>query len=524
MERGKALYLCSMSVLLVVLSILIYGGTTGHGYTWDDNMLLYEARGAQDISDWRIALTTDTDRLYRPLRTLSYALENTITSGSPAIRHGVNIFLYAIGCVVFLFMAMIIFRDNMAAAAVAAIIYTVHPVHGEIVASVANRGELLCAIFMLGSIALAAGKRTVSSVFVSLILFVLAMMSKESAIVIPGIIFFVVWLRDSRDGRTFPQIFLSAAGYAVLYLVPVVVFMMYRGRVLSETAGQLTQFHGGSYSATLLSAMSVVPDYAAMLVAPVRQCAVYDVSILQGFTSGVAGGVAILVLCGVVSLAFIKKNPFISTCLMWMVLCWVPASNIIPIATLKAGRLMFMSSAGASLLIGAICVEAAKKAGSKNAGINISVILAIIVVLLSVIFAMSARQYAMVWKSNYTLWSDSVECSPGSATAWNNFGNALVANGKYSSETEWAFLESIRLKPVNPQPYLNLGNFYGLTGKYEKALEMLLKYNAMEPGDREAGCLIAVCVKRLGRQDEAQRWNDFCGNERQEENAIRTIK
>lgn len=507
MSAIKPVHIVLISLAIIFACGQLYKNTVEYGLTWDDEMLLYEAAGAQDVKDWRFALTTSTDRLYRPLRTISYAIENTYTSGSPKIRHAVNVVLYGLACAMFFIMAMSLFDGDLIKSCVATVAFIVHPIHVEAVASVSNRADLLGALFMFPAIAAFAQRRTFPAVAASLALFVVAMLSKESSIVLPGIIFFVALNADMKSGAKFLKPFLTATAYAALYLIPAALFMLYRGSVLADSAGQLAQYHGGSFAATMLSSMSVVPDYAAMLFYPVIQCAVYDVPVIHGMTPDAALGVAVLCASSIAGLAAMKKAPLISLCLFWMIFCWVPAANIIPIATLKAGRLMFMSSAGASLLfgfVGGLIYETAQGKSKPLLGVAQAV-----AAVLFLAFLITGAQYSKVWKNDQTLWTDAAACAPNSATAWNNYGAAMLKD-KQPEKAEGALLRSIELKPVNPQPYKNLGNLYGMLGQYDKALEYLNKYNAMSPGDPEAGCLISICLKRLGRADESESWNQYC--------------
>jgi protein O-mannosyl-transferase len=102
-----------------------------------------------------------------------------------SVRHFNNIWLYALACLlVFHLLSVYIFRERQDLAFLAALLFTIHPVHSEVVANVRGRDDIFSMIFIALTFIFAfryVDRRSLRSLVAAAVFFFLACMSKEYA-------------------------------------------------------------------------------------------------------------------------------------------------------------------------------------------------------------------------------------------------------------------------------------------------------------------------------------------------------
>src|SRR5690606_29123300 len=143
--------------------------------------------------------------LYRPLTTTLFAVQWAAGDGNPFVFHATSVLLHAVATLlVFLLLARLLPRTTAGSygALAGASVFAVHPVHVEAVANVVGQAELLAAIALLAACAVWIGRdpdaavspRGIAAVAV---LYIVGMLSKEHAIVLPALLVAV----DAASGR-----------------------------------------------------------------------------------------------------------------------------------------------------------------------------------------------------------------------------------------------------------------------------------------------------------------------------------
>jgi tetratricopeptide (TPR) repeat protein len=87
---------------------------------------------------------------YRPVTLTSFAIEHQFFGEKPAVSHFINLLLYFFCCWTFVLVLKQLFSGlNELFVIVPALIFAVHPLHTEVVASIKNRDEILTLLFAL---------------------------------------------------------------------------------------------------------------------------------------------------------------------------------------------------------------------------------------------------------------------------------------------------------------------------------------------------------------------------------------
>ncbi len=119
------------------------------------------------------------------------------------VRHFNNIWLYALGCVLlYVVFSRYFFRGNQDLAFLAALIFTMHPVHSEAIANVKSRDELFSLIFIsltfLYTFKYLETKK-IKELILATLMFFLALLSKEYAVMLVILVPLAVYTFTGND-------------------------------------------------------------------------------------------------------------------------------------------------------------------------------------------------------------------------------------------------------------------------------------------------------------------------------------
>jgi hypothetical protein len=162
--------------LLAATCLLVFAPAYTAGVTnWDDDIYL-DSPVSQHISP-RI-FTTYVMGSYHPLTVLSFA----ISGRNPIVLHVTNVVLHAIAAILVFFLLEQLVGSAFPAFA-GALIWAIHPMKVESVVWIAGRKDVLFGVFYVA--ALIAYARTDKNVRATFVFFVLALLSKGTAISLP---------------------------------------------------------------------------------------------------------------------------------------------------------------------------------------------------------------------------------------------------------------------------------------------------------------------------------------------------
>lgn len=208
----------NFEIILAFVTFFVFINTVRNKYCLDDEMVTEKNRlVAQGIGGIKRIFTTyyteGTDQKYnyeyRPVAKATFALEYSCFGFHPGISHFINVLLYVL-CVLVLFRLLkeIIGQNYNLLIFFCCLLFAVHPLHTEVVASLKNRDEILA--FLFGSFATllciktlksSAPTHTVNELGKKLILlstaavaFVLAIYSKKDALVFLLLMPFIFFL------------------------------------------------------------------------------------------------------------------------------------------------------------------------------------------------------------------------------------------------------------------------------------------------------------------------------------------
>jgi Tfp pilus assembly protein PilF len=458
------------ALLLIAVTFTVYYNSLHNEFLFDDLETIVQAQtpgGAGPFAQLFNLLRTG--RAYRPIRTASYAFDYALSGLDPWGYHLANIIYHALSSVFVFLIARSLF-ERARPALFAALLFAVHPIQTDAVTYLSGRRDVLSGLFVLmGFHAFLRYQLTSRRRYLALALplYLLAFLSKESAIILPVLCFAYdvvartrvrapsaalsllrdVWLGGRaafREGRLIYLPCALLAGGMAYYVIFIV-----RG------TWQQT-YHGGSLWFTLLTGARIILHYVMLLIFPITLNADYSYDAFPVTTAwnDVRALAAALVLAALVCglFACLRSRPMAALGGAWFFIALLPVSQIVPHHEMMAEHYLYLPSVGFCLLVSALLdpfLDHARFAPALYAG-------ALAVLLL---LALRTVWRNADWKDDLALWSKTVQTAPQAARARNNLGAAYLNRGQLARAEE-QLEAALKISPDLAVAHANLGKIY----------------------------------------------------------------
>jgi tetratricopeptide (TPR) repeat protein len=498
-------------LLIFLVALAVYAGTIGHGFVFDDDIAVVRNSHIRSLSSVpEIFASTEwaggglQNRLYRPLTVTTYALNYRLSGLSPWSYHLVNVVLHGMVSVLVFGLALR-WRLSTITAALAALIFAVHPIHTEAVASIVGRRDLLAALFMLTMILAhsRASRRGGFELLVPILAYVCAMLSKEVGAVGIGLVLLHDYLLVQRQptGRRVDRRTLILYGsYAVLLLAFLAVRYVVVGGV---GVGAVSPFDNPAAQTSTgmrwLTAFAVIGKGVTLQVAPFRLSPDYSydaIPLVEGFAD--LRFIASLIALAATSAFAVQKRrsrPLYLLALGWYGLCLLPASNILfPVGTIFGERLLYIPSV-------AVCVVAAVAVGAVSRRGPAWTLPALAAVVLVSLAARSIR-YASVWSDDLSLFSEAARTAPRSTKVQLNLGAALLRDGRVEAALS-AAQRAVTIAPDNYKALVLVGESNRELGRRVESERALRQALSIKPEYADALYGLGKLQRDQSRLDEA---------------------
>jgi len=331
-------------IVLVTLVILAYLPSLGGEFVSDDhrfierNEAIHRLTPIRYFTDLTAQATEAWGGIYRPLRTLDFAIDWAISGGRPAWFHLRNVAYLALASVLLLALFRRILgeegTDLASPAFCGALVFAIHPVHTESVAWISSRGDLLLLVFFLAALLLHVRGRHLAALAVLL----LALLSKESAVVFPAAVLLVDILRRARlTWRWY-------AGYAGLAAAYTVCWFLFIGADSVDRVSQIPYYWGGTLFSNTVTVGKGMLWYTKLLVLPVELVHDYHVPARPHIDIGAAISLVLLAVLIVWALVANRRSRF---ALLWFAVTIFPMSNLaVRMLIPTAERFLLLPSVG----------------------------------------------------------------------------------------------------------------------------------------------------------------------------------
>ncbi len=210
---------------LSAVVLTLYSVSLGHAFLFDEENIILKNPYLKDPGRWKELWsqgffympdrpTVLWTQYFRPLTSLSFALNFLVSKADPFLYHVTNAFLHGVVCVL-LFRWVWRVTGHGLASLLAALFFAVHPVQTEAVSYLASRSDLLAAFAVLTTFHLYRGKKYLAGVVV----FAMGLFMKESVILLPVALFLFDGLLLKADTQTRAKRLVPFFVVAATYLV-----------------------------------------------------------------------------------------------------------------------------------------------------------------------------------------------------------------------------------------------------------------------------------------------------------------
>lgn len=493
--------------IVFILAFGIYFNSISNGYALDDGIVITEnaftkkgIAGIKDIfSQETFAAVTNTETelsggRYRPLSVASFAVEYQFFGLNPSISHFINVLLYALLCVLLLYLLdKYIFKHNRPAAIIAALIFVVHPLHTDVVSNIKGRDEILCLLLLLGSLILYfkfIERKNYWLLLASLAAYFVSLLAKENGVtflaVIPLMLYFFLQ-RNIKKSLTSILPFLVV--FAIYFFIRLSIVGLPQSSTLEVMNAPFVKATGDEALATKVM---ILGKDLWMLIFPHPLSFDYSYNqIPYVHFSNWKCLLAILINALLVFIAirlFNKKHVISFSILFYFITLSIITNIVFEVGSPFNERFLFQPSIGFSIAAAYFLSLIGMRSSAERVSAILSISIAVLLIMAGSIMTVMRNSE---WKNNETLFAADALHAPNSAKTNNFYAIALLKKGEEEKDSikknevfnsAIKFLnKSLAIYPDFADAYINLGNIYAQQGKLDMAKEKLLKAKAIYP-------------------------------------------
>ncbi|MGP8246759.1 MAG: tetratricopeptide repeat protein [Bryobacteraceae bacterium] len=391
------------------------------------------------------AVTSTEAANWFPATRLSHLLDVEIFDLRPGGHHLTNAFLHAFATVL-LFAFLHAATGATWPSAFVAMLFAVHPLHVESVAWIAERKDVLSALFWF----LALWSYVRRHYWLTLLAFCLGLMSKPMVVTLP----FVLLLLDRWPLRQplrsalrvkIPLLVLSAASATAAYLV----------QRSSGAVREVGQFPLGLRVENAVVSQAI---YIVKMFWPARLAVFYpypqDLPVWQ-----IALSALLLAGISIVVLRERRSRPYLAVGWLWYLGTLVPVIGLIQVgAQARADRYMYLPMVGLSIMLAWSLPEVLKG--------KVAISGAIVACLACAAVCEAQIQY---WRNSETLFRHALDVTSGNYLAHHNLGAALADEGRFPEAIE-QYRAALQIEPNAANVETDYGNALAKSGRIPEAI------------------------------------------------------
>ena len=496
--RSRGWWIPAVALVLIVLA---YANSVKGEFVYDDSKQIVQNYLIQDGHYFWSALTKDVwafkgerqeprSNYWRPVFVLWLMLNYRLFGLEPAGWHWLNLILHAGVC---LLLWQILVRLRVTTAVLAAVVwlFAVHPVHVESVTWISGSTDLLMAFFAAASLYFYLRARSNASArWPAYLCYGLALLSKESAILFPAVIFVSCLVCQKDHARV-------AAKEMIAFLAVAVVFLVVRGSILHGIS-RVSPW-APDYASTILTVPLLLSFYFFISIFPLSLGPSYSVRAVHPADLGLLNfllPVAALVAIGfLVVRATKRKDEACGSALVGLSLFFF---LILPALYIRAflpdqivhDRYLYLPVAGILLFAFSVIPKQVPQ----------RVVLGVAAVA-CIPFTILTAQYNRAYQNELAFWERAVKTDPTSATNWSSLGNLLRTQNRLP-EARDALIRCTGIDPDNTLGVYGLAMVNMSEGRFDEAESGFRKILSVFPDHESATDQLAVLLQRNNRLQE----------------------
>ncbi len=561
--RASRLLLAAAALAAAAAAFAVYANGLRNGFVWDDHIYIEDNVFVRDPANYRKLLSrgfwikTDEpiEDAARPMFVASLLADRALWGANPRGYHLTNILLHCAVTVLVFLVSLIVLPAPAAAAA--ALLFAVHPANSEAVDLVSFRMDLLAALFLLAAVGLHWKWRrarrlawSAAGIAGCAVLYALGLLSKEMAATFPALALAVEWTAWPRgESRRWRRLCAGVAVYAcvaggyLLFRAPRSGYGLSRPAAVSPAPAPAKPAVPKAFAPPPAGVPALPPPpparaqgLASFPPSRPQWQRMYDSRLVDAWTmSGVLGqelevlafggplradrapilltsarsprvwGVWLILLLAAALAAWAWRSAerLPALALAWVLIGWIPVSNVIPIYNPIAERYLYLLSVGAAWAAAwALNKAAAKLARGRRPQALAALALAAVLAL-----PLGLKTFARNrdWKSDQTLFAKEASEGARNARVYYNLGVAARSSGD-DRRAEARFRQALALNPRSVETLTDLASLLCARSRCAEGEALLRRAVAQNPTNFVPYLALAQALSQRGRPADALPW------------------
>ncbi|MFN3918434.1 MAG: tetratricopeptide repeat protein [Flavobacteriales bacterium] len=464
----------------LILSFVFYGNTLKNKYALDDSIVVLDnesvkngIKGLPKIFTEPYVKNQEQSYGYRPITIASFALEYQFFGENPKASHFINVLLYGLTCfLLFSLLQLLLGDDKYSFSLFITLIFLIHPIHSEIVNNIKSRDELLFLLLGLAGMnnaILYFDSKKISKLILSVLWFLLALLSKYTALVLifvlPIVFYYFRQFSLKRVFRFYAYFFF---GFSIYFLGKKYLLDVSDVRYIHFWESPIESM---SFLERIPASISTFWFYLYKLIFPFPLVSYYGYNEVMLYKwSDFQVYIILLIhlfLVGIALWQFRQRN-IISFGIALYFIALIPFSNLTkPIMGIVAERYAYIASIGFSIILTSLIWRVLKiKPSDKISIITPPFLIIALIGLISLVYTFNRNQK---WENSTTLFANDIEVAENSYNLHNLYSSSLLIEIAKSnltrdvvankvSRAKKSLQKAIEIYPEYYKPYLTLAN------------------------------------------------------------------
>jgi tetratricopeptide (TPR) repeat protein len=500
--------LVAVYLALTILSWIVFGQTLGHPFVeYDDQNYVYEnpeVTAGLTVHGLVTAFTGVHARNWHPLTTISHMLDCQLFGLNPAGHHFSSILFHTLAALL-LFTILRAMTGALWRSAFVAAVFAIHPLRAESVAWVAERKDVLSAVFFmltLGAYVHFARQPSFRRYLMIVLFFALGLMAKPMLVTLPLLLFLLDYWPLARNPNGTSDWWKSIAEKVPLFFLS----------LLAAIATLIAQRTTVNYSEELPvtwrigNALLSYVTYIGQMIWPAKLAVFYPHAADHLSPWKVAS--AVLLLGGITALAFVwrRKRPYLWVGWLWYLVALLPVIGFIQVGLQgRADRYSYLPQIGLCIALTWALADWSLRSTRRR------VILGGAAAVIIGALAWQARIQTSYWSSTESLWQHALQVTTENDVAHYNVAALLLERGQVD-EAISHYEKALELRPDNRETHYHLsvallqaslGNALTRKGRLDEALVHYRKAVELRDDFADAHTNLASLLARKGETAEA---------------------
>ncbi len=479
-------------LLLPLLCLLVYLPALHHDFVIDDAYLVIQN---PYIKSWNYlpqmlskdaSNISDPSNYWRPVFSISLALDYSVWGLNPIGFHLTNILLHAINTVLLYLLCKRL--RNTTCAVFASLLFALHPIQAHTVNVISTRGDLLAAFFTFLSLHAFFSKKTIPFA----IALVFSLLSKETSMVLP-LALLLAWMIVERDKQEMRLLL----AFAILSLYLVVRLSLGFSFSLIPL---VFSYHAPLNIRWLLAFKALALYFLALLNLFELPHPFWSVEIPTSLNdSYVIGGIVMFGLLLGAIWKSLGQQPLVAFGLGWFLIYFLPISNLKQLNQPMAEHWLYIPMIGLCLAFGGFLNAAwtqlpklhLARVGLK-AGVAVFLVFAVLVV----------WEKSKIYQDDESFLLAAIRANPQVARLYSMLGSIYLAKQDASRAKEF-YTKALHLDPDEFFANYRIGFLFYQAGQKDEAKTYLEKVVRLDPVPLYEVPTVAHAWEMLGDRHKA---------------------